>query len=65
LRNHAPHELHGPALLELLGIAYSGAGPTCLGLCYDKALVRGLAQSLGVPVPFEIHLSTGEYVAGE
>ncbi|MGH8502450.1 MAG: D-alanine--D-alanine ligase family protein [Gammaproteobacteria bacterium] len=59
-RNHAPHELHVPALLEVLGIAYSGSGPTCLGLCYDKALVRGLARSLSVPVPLETYVHAGE-----
>jgi D-alanine-D-alanine ligase len=25
-----------PALLEMLDIPYSGAGPSCLGLCYNK-----------------------------
>lgn len=52
-RNEALHELHVPALLEILGIPYSGAGPTCLGLCYDKALVRAVAGVHGVPVLVE------------
>ncbi len=52
-RNDAARELHLPAYLELLGIPYSGAGPVCLGQCYDKALVRALAASVGVPVPAE------------
>jgi D-alanine-D-alanine ligase len=42
-RHEALRELHVPALLEMLGIPYSGAGPTCLGVCYDKALVRAVA----------------------
>lgn len=46
-------ELHVPALLEMLGIPYTGAGPACLGLCYNKALVNGIAQSLDIPVPLE------------
>ena len=52
-RNDAARELHLPAFLELLGVPYSGAGPTCLGLCYDKALVRAIAAGAGVPVPEE------------
>ncbi|MCB9544815.1 MAG: methyltransferase domain-containing protein [Myxococcales bacterium] len=51
--NDAFRELHVPALLELYGVPYSGAGPVCLGMCYDKALVRALAESLDVPVPAE------------
>jgi D-alanine-D-alanine ligase len=46
-------ELHVPATLEMLGIPYTGAGPACLGLCYNKALVNGIAQSLDIPVPLE------------
>jgi D-alanine-D-alanine ligase len=42
-RNEALHELHVPALLEMLEIPYSGAGPTCLGVCYDLTL-RGVRQ---------------------
>ena len=43
-------ELHVPALLELLNIPYSGGSPQCLAKCYDKALVKGIAQSLGIPI---------------
>jgi D-alanine-D-alanine ligase len=46
-------ELHVPSILEMLGIPYSGAGPACLGLCYNKALVNGIAQTLDIPVPLE------------
>src|SRR3546814_6044000 len=35
--NDAFQELHVPAYLEVLGVPYTGAGPACLGLCYDKA----------------------------
>jgi len=51
--NDALKELHVPALLEMLGIPYSGAGPAALGLCYDKAHVNAIAQSLEIPVPYE------------
>jgi D-alanine-D-alanine ligase len=42
-----------PALLEVFDVPHSGAAPACLGLCYDKALVRAIAESLAVPVPLE------------
>ncbi|MGB3908727.1 MAG: methyltransferase domain-containing protein [Methanomethylovorans sp.] len=48
--NDPQKELHVPALLEMLGIPYTGSGPQCLAFCYDKALVRGIAKELGVPV---------------
>lgn len=62
-RNDAGLELHLPSYLEMLGIAYSGSGPVPLGLCYDKALVRALAQSLDIPVPLERFLRPGEALA--
>lgn len=51
--NDPTREGHVPALLELLGIPYSGSGPACLHLCYDKVAVRTTAAALGVPVPSE------------
>ncbi|MBN1476313.1 methyltransferase domain-containing protein [Candidatus Sumerlaeota bacterium] len=51
--NEAFLELHVPAVLEMLGIPYTGAGPSCLGLCYNKALVRAIAATLDIPVPLE------------
>ena len=59
-RNEATLELHVAAYLEMLGIPYSGSGPVALGLCYDKALVRALAKSVGIPVPREDLLRPGE-----
>jgi D-alanine-D-alanine ligase len=56
LRNVPTRELHVPALLETLGVPYSGASPACMAICYDKQIVRLLAQALGVPVPREICL---------
>ena len=49
--NNPRNELHVPSLLEILEIAYSGAGPQCLGICYDKSLTRGLAKEMEIPVP--------------
>jgi D-alanine-D-alanine ligase len=44
-------EAHIPALLEILGIPYTGSGPRCLIYCYDKSLIRGVAREMGIPVP--------------
>ncbi len=49
--NDPRSELHVPALLETLGIPYTGSGPQCLAFCYDKSLVRGIAKEMGIPVP--------------
>jgi D-alanine-D-alanine ligase len=61
--NDAFRELHVPALLEMLDIPYSGAGPSCLGLCYNKALVRSVAESLDIPVPLETYFSADDQAA--
>jgi D-alanine-D-alanine ligase len=52
-RNDPRKELHVPAVLEMVDVPYSGAGPACLGLCYDKCTVRAIAQTHGLPVPAE------------
>lgn len=59
-RNDAKMELHVAALLEVYGHPYTGAGPACLAKCYDKALVRAVAQGLDIPVPEETFHASGE-----
>lgn len=49
--NDPRKELHVPAMLEALGIPYTGSGPQCLAFCYDKSLVRGVASEMGIQVP--------------
>jgi D-alanine-D-alanine ligase len=61
--NDAFKELHVPALLEMLGIPYTGAGPSCLALCFNKALVRAIAVSLDIPVPAEIWIDAADRTA--
>jgi D-alanine-D-alanine ligase len=58
--NDPAKELHVPALLEMLGIPYTGAAPSALAACYDKSLVRAVAQSLDVPVPLETYVRPGD-----
>ena len=48
--NDALHELHVPALLEMMNISYTGGNPQCLAYCYDKSLIRGLATEMDIPV---------------
>jgi D-alanine-D-alanine ligase len=55
-RNVPDHELHLPALLEMLDIPYSGAPPAGMVLCYDKSLVRMAAAALGIPTPTEVYV---------
>jgi D-alanine-D-alanine ligase len=49
--NEARKELHVAALLEILGIPYTGGTPQCLAFCFDKSLVRGIASEMDIPVP--------------
>lgn len=63
LQNDAFKELHVPALLEALNIPYSGAGPTCLGLCYNKSFVRNVAESMEIPVPLETYVDPDDQSA--
>ena len=44
-------EAHIPALLELMGIPYSGSDPLALALTLDKALTKRIAFSLEIPTP--------------
>jgi D-alanine-D-alanine ligase len=53
-------ELHVPALLDVLGIPYTGANPATLASCYDKGLVRAVALGLDVPVPLETYVRPGD-----
>lgn len=61
--NSAVHELHVPALLEMLNIPYSGAGPGCLAFCYNKSFVRAIAKELEIPVPFETYYTPSDQAA--
>ncbi len=55
-RNVPAQELHIPAYLEMLGIPYTGAPPSAMVICFDKEIVRLVAQSHGVPVPREFFI---------
>jgi len=61
--NNARLELNIPAYLEVLGIPYSGASPSGLAICYNKSLVRALAETIDIPTPLETYYSPGDQSA--
>lgn len=55
-KNDPLMELHVPAILEMLGISYTGAAPACLAVCYNKSWVNSCAKEMEIPVPAEIYI---------
>lgn len=53
-------ELHVPAMLDALGLPYTGGAPVGLAACYDKGLTRAVAMTLDVPVPLETYVRPGD-----
>jgi D-alanine-D-alanine ligase len=53
-------EARVPAVLEMLGIPYTGADPLTLAVTLDKDCARRLAASAGLAVPQGVVLSPGE-----
>ncbi|MBU2515160.1 methyltransferase domain-containing protein [bacterium] len=49
--NDATKELHVPSLLEIFKMPYTGGTPQCLSYCFDKSLVRGVANEMDIPTP--------------
>ncbi len=44
-------EMNVPAILELLGIPYTGSPPLSLGICQNKGLTKQILEVNGVPTP--------------
>ncbi len=53
-------EAQVPALLELLGIPYTGSDPTALSLSLDKGLAKRVVHEAGIPSPVGILMTTGK-----
>lgn len=53
-------EAQVPALVELLGIPYTGSDPTALSLCLDKALAKRLVSQAGFRTPASFVMLTGK-----
>jgi D-alanine-D-alanine ligase len=58
--NDALMELHVPAYLEMLGVEYTGARPASLAICYNKALVRAMAEASNIPTPLETYIESDD-----
>jgi D-alanine-D-alanine ligase len=52
-------EMHVAALLELLGLCFTGATPYCLGLTQDKARTKDLFNAHRLPTPRHILVRLG------
>jgi len=49
--NYRSREAQVPAVLEMLGIPYSGADPQCLANCLDKPLAKKILSLSGIATP--------------
>jgi D-alanine-D-alanine ligase len=49
-----------PALLEMLGVPYTGADPLTLALCLDKAMFKRVLLAEGIPTPAFCEVGSGE-----
>jgi D-alanine-D-alanine ligase len=58
-----------PAILESLGIPYTGSDPLTLAVCLDKAVTKAIVSSYGVPTPKAVKIESAadlpEYVDEE
>lgn len=58
-------EMNVPALLELLGIAYTGSPPLTLGLCQNKGLTKDVLNSKRIPTPkWQVLISFQDWKGG-
>ncbi|MEM2739401.1 MAG: ATP-grasp domain-containing protein [Candidatus Bathyarchaeia archaeon] len=59
-------ESHIPAVLEMLGIPYTGSGPATLAICLDKALTHQVLSAYGLPSPrFQVFETSEEKLRGD
>ncbi|WP_440995182.1 D-alanine--D-alanine ligase family protein [Arhodomonas sp. SL1] len=59
-RNKPSHQHHIASMLEMLELPYAGAAPETMVLCHHKFLVSTLAADLGVPVPRQMLVDSGD-----
>jgi len=59
LFNRPEQEIHVVTALDQLGLPCTGAPPRAILICYDKQIVRLVAEALAVPVPHERFLPAG------
>lgn len=61
LGNYRSREAQVPAVLEMLGIPYSGSDPQCLAICLDKPLTKTLVAAAGVRTPKWQKVTAADY----
>lgn len=55
--NMEAYEGHLCSVMDILGVPYSGSNAETFIITKDKSIARGIAQSIGIPTPYEIYLS--------
>lgn len=61
--NNSMFEPHVAAMLELLGIPYTGSGPLALALCMNKARVKEILMQNEIPTPrFQVFYSKNKKI---
>ncbi len=60
LFNNPEFEIHIATQLEVMGLPYTGAPPRGMLICYDKQIVRLIAEALGMDVPSEFFVPAAE-----
>jgi D-alanine-D-alanine ligase len=59
-------ESHIPAMLEMLGIPYTGSNPATLAICLDKAMTHKVLSAYGIPSPkFQVFKRPNEELSSE
>ncbi len=61
LLGDSAHEIHFAALMELMGLPYTGSPPLSLGLCRDKGKTKSILRQYGVPTPDFIVVRDGRF----
>uniref|UniRef100_A0A7V4KD79 ATP-grasp domain-containing protein n=1 Tax=Fervidobacterium pennivorans TaxID=93466 RepID=A0A7V4KD79_FERPE len=56
----AHKQMHVPAILDLLGIPYTGSSATTHGICIDKTLTKIVLKHHGIPTPDFFVVNIGE-----
>lgn len=61
--NYRSREAQVPAVLEMMGIPYSGSDPLCLSVCLDKTLTKQLVAAAGIKTPEWVLLQSSGDIA--
>jgi D-alanine-D-alanine ligase len=64
LLGDSAHEIHFAALMELMGLPYTGSPPLSLGLCRDKGKTKSILRQHGIPTPDFIVVRDNRFATG-